>query len=323
MNTTYNPIVEVRQLPRFRLSVSDLRAKAHTALVLVSPTGEMLKVGPGAPVPKVRTGAYPEAYFIDVAEHQLQMECKLPCSDGAYNFNASVGYRCRVAEPRDVVAHRCTDAAAVFEPLIKRALRRVARKYGPDEAGRAEDDANGVLREPNSIAGFYVSECSVELSLDGDEAAYVREARKAVQRRELDKGDMDVIRPLVEAGNEGLLALHLLKHPDDAAAVVDLMKSHEYAAGDQRLEALRLILSKPESDDDFDMVRIRNSIASTIAEELKGGRPNTPRPALSGKRLRGTLLGAATDGEPSPADPPAPPYRRGADEAPRNPDADD
>jgi hypothetical protein len=320
---TYDPIVDYRELPRFRFSVSDLRAKAHTALVLVSPTGEMLKVGPGAPVPKVRTGAYREAYFIDVAEHQLQMECKVPCSDGVYNFNASVGYRCRVAEPRDVVAHRCRDAAVVFEPLIKRALRRVARKYEPDQAGQAEDDANKVLQVPNSLAGFYVTECFVELSLDGDEAAYVREKRKAGQRRELDKGDMDVIRPLVAAGKEGLLARHLLHHPDDWGAVYDLINSHEYAEADQRLEALRLILSTPDSDDDFEMAQIKNGIASTIAERLRGGRPNTPPPALSGKRLRGTIFGAATDGEPGPADPPAPPYRRDADGAPRNPDADD
>ena len=89
------------------------------------------------------------------------------------------------------------------------------------------------------------------------------------------------------------------------------------------LDGLRQTGITPSGKIRGDMVRIRNSIASTIAEELKGGPANTPRPALSGKRLRGTLLGAATDGEPSPADPPAPPYRRGADEAPRNPDADD
>lgn len=323
MNTTYNPIVEVRELPRFRFSVRDLRAKAHTALVLVSATGEMLKIEPGKPVPQIRTGSYREAYFIDVAEHQLQMECKLPSSDGELSFNASVGYRCRVAEPREVVAHRCTDAAAVIEPVLKRALRGIARKHGPDQSGAAEEDANVALFGTKSAGpGFHVSGCSVELSLDGDEAAAIRKKRSAIHRRELDAGELAIIRPLVEAGDDGLLALYLTRHPDDAGAVVDLMKSHDHAAGEQRLEALRVIFSKPGSDDDFDMERVRHKIASTIADELKSVRPNVSRPALSRSRLRGTLFGEVADDDPGLADDPAPSYRRGADEAPRDPDAD-
>lgn len=324
MNTTYNPIVEVRELPRLRFNVRDLRAKAHTALVLVSATGEMLMVRAGEPVPQVRTADYREAYFIDIAEHQLQLECKLPSSDGAFSFNAIVSYRCNVAEPREVVAHRCTDAAAVIEPVLKRTLRSIARKHAPDHVGAAEADANDELfGKLSAEPGFHVSGCSVELSLDGDEASYKRQKRNAVHRRELDAGELAVIRPLVEAGDDGLLALYLTKHPDDAAAVVDLMKSHDQATGDQRLEALRIIFSKPGSDDDFDMERVRHSIASTIADELKSVRPSAQRLAFSRSRLRGTMFGEIADGRSGPAGDQAPPYRRGADEAPRDPDGDE
>jgi hypothetical protein len=321
VNTTYNPIVEIRELPRLRFNVRDLRATAHTVLVLVSATGEMLKVGAGELVPQVRTADYREAYFIDIAEHQLQMECKLPSNDGAFFFNASVSYRCMVAEPRDVVAHRCTDAAAVIEPVLKRTLRSIARKHAPDHVGAAEANANDDLfGKLSAEPGFHVSGCSVELSLDGDEAAAKRKRRIAEYRRELDAGELAVIRPLVEAGDDGLLALYLTRHPDDAAAVVDLMKSHDQAAGEQRLEALRVIFSKPGSDDDFDMERVRHSIASTIAEELKGVRPGAPRLALNRSRLRGTLFGETADSRPSAADDSAPTHRRGADEPPRDPD---
>jgi hypothetical protein len=324
VNKTYNPIVEVRELPRFRFNVRDLRAKAHTALVLVSRTGGMLKVAAGEPVPQVRTADYREAYFIDVAEHQLQMDCKLPCSDGAFSFNASVSYSCRVADPTEVVAHRCTDAAAVIEPVLKRTLRAIARKHAPDRAGDAEDDANDVLFGKQSTGpGFHVSGCSVELSLDGDEAAYKRKKRNAEHRREIDADELSAIKPLVEAGDDGLIELYLTRHPDDAAAVFDLIKAHDRAAGEQRIEALRVIFSKPGSDDDFDMERVRHSIASTIAEDLNSVRPSASRPALSRSRLRGTLLGEASDGGPAPSDSPAPSYRRGADEAPHDPDADD
>jgi len=323
VNTTYNPITEVRELPRLRFSVRDLRAKAHTVLVLVSSTGEPLAIHPGHPVPHARTGSYREAYFIDVADHQLQMECRLPSKDGAFHFNAHVSYRCQVSDPALVVANRCTDSASVVEPALRRVLRLVTRRHEPDEVARAERDAyDELFGKLPGVPGFQVSDCAVELSLDGDEATYVRKKRNAEHRHDLDKGELAIIGPLVEAGDEGMIALYLTRHPDDAAAVVDLLRAHDLATGEQRLEALRVMFSKRGPDDDFDMERVRHGIAATIAEEL---RPSASRPALSRGRLRGSLLGTrepADDGAPADGDW-SPPPRRDAPEPPRDPDADD
>jgi hypothetical protein len=325
VNATYNPIVEVRELPRLRFSVRDLRAKAHTVLVLVSATGEPLAIHPGHPVPHARTGSYREAYFIDVAEHQLQMECRLPSKDGAFHFSAHVSYRCQVADPALVVANRCTDSASVVEPVLRRTLRLVTRRHEPDDVAEAEREVYNVLfgRLPD-VPGFQLSDCAVELSLDGDEATYVRKKRVARHRHELDKGELAVIKPLVQEGDDGMIALYLTRHPDDAAAVVDLLRAHDHATGEQRLEALRVMFSKRGPDDDFDMERVRHSIAATIAEEL---RPSASRPALSRGRLRGSLLGGTSEkasDDPGPADGGwSPAARRDVAEPPRNPDADD
>jgi hypothetical protein len=323
VNTTYNPIIEVRELTRIRFQVRDLRPKAHTVLVLVSAGGEPLAIRPGQPTPQARTGAYREAYFIDIAEHQLQMECRLPSKDGAFYFNAHVSYRCQVAEPAVVVANRYTDAAAVIEPALKRTLRSVTRGKEPDQVADAEGQAyDELFRRLPGVPGFRVGDCSVELSLDGDEAAYVRKKRNAGHRHELDKDEMDVIRPLVEAGDDGLLALYLTRHPDDAAAVVDLLRTYDHATAEHRLEALRVMFSKGGTDEDFDMERVRHSIAATIAEEM---RPSSSRLGISRTRLRGTLLGGAagelTSGDTSAPGPGDRAARRGADEAPRDPDA--
>lgn len=322
MNTTYNPIVEARDLPRIRFSVRDLAAKAHTTVVIVTATGEPLAIRPGEQVPQARTGAYREAYFIDITDHQLQFECRLPSKDGAFYFNANVSYRCQVVDPAIVVSNRCTDAAAVIQPVLKRILRGITRQYEPDQSGAAEEEANDELYGGNTrVPGFRVSECVVELSLDGDEAGYVRKRRIARHRQDLDKGELEIVQPLVEAGDVGMLALYLSKHPDDAAAVVDLMKSHDHMQGTQRLEALKVIFNNRDADDDFDMERVRHSIASTIAEELKG-RPGLSNPALSRGRLRGTLIGAAEDSESGSTDGYQPPaISRGADAPPRDPDA--
>jgi hypothetical protein len=325
VNTTYNPIIEVRELPRIRFSVRDLRAKAHTVLVLVSATGKPLAISPGQSVPQARTGSYREAYFIDIASHQLQMECRLPSREGAFYFNAHVSYRCQVTDPALVVANRCTDAAAVIEPVLRRTLRFVTRQHDPDKVSAAErlayDELDELCDKPGGVPGFRVNDCTVELALDGDEAAYVRKKRNAGHEHELTGGELEVVRPLVEAGDDGLLALYLTKHPDDAAAVVDLMRTYDHASSEQRLEALRIMFSKRDGDDDFDMERVRHSIATTIAEEM---RPSTGRPGLSRSRLRGTLMGSPVDAAPAlPAADRPPSARRGADEAPRDPDAGD
>ncbi|MCW2935649.1 MAG: hypothetical protein JWM19_6611 [Actinomycetia bacterium] len=313
---TYNPIKEVRALPRIRFSVRDLRASAHTILVLVSTTGEPTAVLPGQPVPQARIGAYREAYFIDAASHQLTMDGRLPSRDGAFYFSASVTYRCQVADAALVVANRCTDVAAVIEPVLRRTLLGVTRKYEPNEVADAERLANDYLfSKVPDVPGFRISDCGAEFSLDGDEAAYVRGKRVAGHRHDLDAGDLAAVRPVVESGEDGLIALYLSKHPDDAAAVVDLMRTYEHATVEQRLEALRVMFGARGGDDDFDMERVRHSIAATIADDLRGTRPSE-RPALSRNRLRGSLVGETADDTPGP-----PPATRGADGTPLDPDA--
>jgi hypothetical protein len=269
---TYNPIIEVREPPRILFSMRGLQPKPHTVLVLVSASGERMTIRPGQPVPWARTGAYREAYFIDIADHRLQMECHLPSRDGTFRFSAHVSYRCRVEDPALVAENRYTDAAAVIEPVLKRILREVTRHHDPDQADAAEDMAHDELSgKLPSVSGFHVSDCAVRLSLDDDEISYERRPRNAAHRRELDKDELAAIRPLVEAGDDGLLALYLARHPDDAAAVIDLMRIYDRASGEQRLEAFRIMFGMPEADDDFDMERVRHSIASTIAEELPRG----------------------------------------------------
>jgi hypothetical protein len=247
VDTTYNPIVEVRELPRFPVTRS-LRVAAGTVLVLLSATGELLAIAPGEPFPPTRIDPYRKAYLIDVTQHRLHMERRLPASDGVFSFSASVSYVCQVVDPGAVVAHGWTDAAAVIEPVLARTLRDVIRRHGIEHVPAAELAANDELsREPpTGPAGFKVSGCVVRLSLDGDEAAYTRMRRSAADRL-----NMEAQLLAADVDDEMMLMSHLARHPLDAAAVAHLMGSQHRVLSEEQIQALRDMLESSSSDLDL------------------------------------------------------------------------
>jgi hypothetical protein len=295
VTVTYNPILEVRVLPRFRFSVRDIRPKMNTALVLVPDTGEPLVVRSGQPVPQVRTANYRELYSIDVSDHLLELKCKLPSSDSAFVFNALVTYRCRVSDPAVVVQNSYTNVGAVLSPLLSRVLRNTTRNFDPDQAGQAEELANRDLQKLHSRLGFSITDCVVELALDSDEADYKRKLRNVHHTVEVESAELAHVMPYVEAGDVGMLALYIAKHRDQAAAVVELLMVRDHERGEQLIEAMKVVFAKGGPDEDFDIERARTRIVSRVADEISGERSGTPMLSLSrgSGRLRGTMLGIA------------------------------
>lgn len=300
MTVTYNPILEIRPLKRFRLSVRDIRPKMNQALVLVPEVGEPLVVRVGEAVPQARTANYREAYFIDTSDHLLELKCRLPSNDNAFVFNATVRYRCRVSDPADVVRHSYIDAGAVLAPLLTRILRTTTRDIDPDMAGYAEQEANHDLQRLTSGLGFSIGDCLVELALDSDEADYKRKLRNTKHTVEVETAELRHVMPYVESGDVGMLALYIAKHRDQAGAVLELLMSRDSERGEQLIEAMKVVFSKSDPDDDFDIEQARTKIVTRVADEISGDRPGSGMLPLTrgSARLRGTLLGAANGDAP-------------------------
>lgn len=305
MNATYNPILEVRILRRFRLAVRDLRPTMNTALVLVPDAGDPLVIRSGEIVPQIRTANYRELYVIDTSDHLLQLECRLPSSESAFAFHTVISYRCMVSDPAFVVKNSYTDAGAVLAPLLTRVLRATTRGFDPAEAGQAEGMANHDLRDLRFGLGFSVSDCVVELALDGDEAGYKRKLRNTRHTVEVEQAELEHVMPYVEAGDVGMLALFIAKHREHAGAVVDLLMERDHQRGAQLIEAMKVVFAKSTPDDDFDIESARTRIVRQVVDEMSGERSSGPALSLSRGRLRGTLLGAtAHDDAPRELPPP-------------------
>ncbi len=296
MTATYNPILEVRALKRIRFSVRDMRPRMNTALVLVPDVGEPLVVSAGEAVPQARTANYREAYFIDTADHLLELKCRVPSSDNAFLFNATVHYRCRVSEPSVVVRNSYTDVGAVLGPSLTRILRTTTREFDPDMAGYAEQEANRELRRTTSGPGFSIGDCVVELALDSDEADYKRKLRNTRNTLEVEAVELKHVMPYVESGDVGMLALYIARHRNQAGAVLELLMSRDSERGEQLIEAMKVVFSRSDPDEDFDIEQARTKIVTRVADEISGDRPGAGMLSLTrggGGRLRGTLFGGA------------------------------
>jgi hypothetical protein len=205
-------------------------------------------------------------------------------------------------------------------------LRTTTRNFDPDEAGQAEELANQDLQELPQRLGFSVTDCVVQLSLDTDEAGYRRKLRNTHHTVEVENAELAHVMPYVEAGDVGMLALYVAKHRDQSAAVVELLMARDHERGQQLIDAMKVVFSNGDSEDDFDLERARTKIVSTIADEISGDHLGPSKLSLArgpGGRLRGTLLGGRADseGEADGARGRDPGDGRSAESAPPDPDA--
>lgn len=314
---SFNPILEVRSLPRVRLNIRDLRATVTTALVLISDGAEPLVVRAGERVPNARTANYREAYVVDMTERTLTLGTALPSYDGALSFRAQVNCVCQVDDPVLIVRNSVRDAAETLRPLILRELRAVSSNFQAHQMGQAEKVIDRRLSEfrPEGI-GLTIKRGSVELSLDPDVERAIRTKHNVSASLETDQLRYDQLIPMIESGDTGLLAMYLGRNPGQAGAVFDLLLTHENERGAQMIEAIKTAMAGRSPDDDFQIEDARTRMIDKAVEGLSGS-------AGRGGRLRGSLLrgeevpeigrapepsgsGETLDGKPyKPADPDA------------------
>jgi hypothetical protein len=141
--TTYDPILDVRELRRFtRISPPRLA----TALLLQSNKGLPLLVKAGDPVPSPLWGKYRYAFLIDVGDHQLRFEEQVPSKTPSLTFQCVVTFICRVADPEIVVARNIHDVAAVVRPRLFESIRAITIQFDMSELNEAEQTIGQLLR---------------------------------------------------------------------------------------------------------------------------------------------------------------------------------
>jgi hypothetical protein len=286
---SFNPILEVRSLPRIRFSVRDLRPTLNTALVLYADGAAPIIVRAGEVVPQARFAPYRELYVVDMTEHPLDLICDLPSYDGALTFRARVHYVCQVEDPATVVRNSVHSVAETLRPLIIRELRAFSSNFKPHEIGQAERVLDAKLSDysPTGL-GIAIRRCTVELSLDPDVERAIRTKHNVSKEIETEELRLEHLMPHIEAGDTGLIAMYLAKNSGQAGAVFELLLAHDRERGEQMIEAIKTAMHGRSPDDDFQIEEARTRMLNQAVDGLNPGASAGRAPRES--RLRGSLL---------------------------------
>ena len=167
MTQTYNPILGVEDLRRFRLTAPLRGPVIGEALVLERTVGEPLPVWHGTAVPDARTGNYRRAHRVDVANRGLELTTTAPSSDPAFPFTVTIGMSCRVTDPVQIVWDGIHDMTAALAPSFVAIVRAAAARFDALDPVGAEEEIRRRLNDSYptaavALSGFTVTVATVD-----------------------------------------------------------------------------------------------------------------------------------------------------------------
>jgi hypothetical protein len=305
---TYDPfLIFEQELPRMRFSQRTPAPSAGEALVLVGGP-EMLVVRSGERVPSWYLGNYRYLYKLDLGEHPLVVEGRLPANDGAFVFQAHLTYTAFVADPVLVTTTRVRNVAAVVVPYLMRIMRDCSLDFDAGDVGPAERKINRALAAATGDGGIGVHRCIAQLTIDAEEGAGVRGHRRTLMEMSDREMRFRQYEAFLRDGDTKLLTLHLAEHPDDAGALFNLLKEREDKEADRFLETLRVVLNSDDAGEDFEVEEGRRRMLRSLFDKAEPG-GMSPMRRISASRVRGTL---STPPAPAGAEPEKKPAAPGA-----------
>ncbi|MGW3100884.1 hypothetical protein [Streptomyces sp. NPDC001100] len=299
---TYDPVLEVAELPKWRLTSPLRPPDPGRALVLVRDSGPSLTIRSGEEIPSARYGSYSSVFTVDLGEHRLVLDIPLLSRDPTFSFRSRVDLVCKVADPAKVVARGIRDMSGALHGYLRRTLREVARDYDIAEFHEAERALNTALASFAGDDAIRLRNIHVELLVDEDEiAASGREFRDVVRETRLSRmrrtRHVEMIR---EEGVDGLIA-EIMEKEGPRAALAWIEKG-EAEKREVKREVMRMILERGDSDrEPFEQTELERAV---LAEVLRDGDglfdTATRRGRLSGSLSRALGPGAPEDAGEEP-----------------------
>ncbi len=236
------------------------------ALVLFREGQPLVTLWPGDRLTsgEISWGNYKTVYKVDITEHSFSFSCALPCQGEAFEFHAQVDVTYSVENPSLIVERNITDSRTVLEPLIVNTMREVSREHDVEQSAEAEKSiTERVFEESKKYStGLKILRFVVKLSLEEDARNHIRQLKqiertKVSERRQAElekqrielevertKMRMEFYSPLIKEGQWQLLALQLANHPDDVAAVAQMIRQQRQADMENQLRALKIMLEE-------------------------------------------------------------------------------
>ncbi|HEY0636862.1 MAG TPA: hypothetical protein VGD67_04385 [Pseudonocardiaceae bacterium] len=286
-NVTYDPILAVQELSRFRLVSPPAPPRPGTALVLETQAGTPVVVWPGQVVPDARLGNYKRAFVISTERYAVQLEELLPSVDPAFSFHCTLTFHCAVRDPGLVAFREVRDVAGVMRVPLVRLMREVTRRFDIERLNDTEIALDAALRSHTGDAALAAGEYLVELAgADG--------YHDATRKIRLDDLRRRAMHSVVTAGDAAVRAEWLANQEGEAIDLIRFDANVEALKVEQALKAASI--QNGVEYDDFDTRDLRQRLLGQALGERVGledgdsGRRGSRRRRIAGQ------LEAAGDG---------------------------
>ncbi|MFD8567729.1 hypothetical protein [Streptomyces sp. NPDC059639] len=313
---TYDPVLEVTELPKWRLTSPLRPPDPGQALVLVRDSGPSLTIRSGEEIPSARYGTYRSVHTVDLGEHRLVLDMPLLSRDPTFSFRSRVDLICKVTDPAKIVARGIRDMSGALYGFVRKTLREVARDYDIAEFHQAERALNGAVASFAGDDAVRLRGIHVELLVDEDEIVtsgrefrdVERETRLSRMRR---TRHVEMMR---EEGVDGLIA-EIMETEGPRAALAWIEKS-DAEQREVKREVMRMVLERGDADrEPFEQTELERAV---LDEVLRGGGDGLFGTATRRGRLSGSLSRALEPAADEPADEPGTPAPGGSGDAPRS-----
>ncbi|TDC62423.1 hypothetical protein, partial [Streptomyces hainanensis] len=259
-------------------------------------------------------------HVVDLGDHWRTAELTrtpLPCRDQAHRFEARLDVGFRVHDPVLVVRHNVANALDPVYRRLTKDLRDQAAQFQINEAQRAQAHINAALaREITLPEGITVFHCVVQLEPDAAAREFIKGLKQAErarvmgghghtkdvgqahhqvaiddihhaarQRRERERREaQEHLLDSLPAQIRGPVEVHLAKHPDDTARVLDMLlvlertrAARQDSREDQEREMLRFLVERGVVRD-VDLPGLRAEALGQQATSALGPPPVTVQP---------------------------------------------
>ncbi|MER7008137.1 hypothetical protein ABT297_34530 [Dactylosporangium sp. NPDC000555] len=282
-------ILHEERLNRFGAAQGAKPLRAAVTAVYARPNGDLVALG--RPLYLFENLARGFRYRYDVGtadrEDEFHISDELPSREDIFRFYARLQFGFRVHDPVEVVRRRVQDGFMVAGWRLMERMRRISRRYTPEECANANDEINDTLgQEPIELSeGITVYRFAAFLSLDQQTQEAMRRRRAVEQayafeqtshrldrlrqtnQQELETARLEAVRDAIH-GDHGLLMLHMAKHPDDTRTALEMVaKSNE----SDRQGLFKLLENMMEKNliQNIDLQEIRDENLRRILQTVK------------------------------------------------------
>lgn len=232
------------------LSFGQLQRRPNTAVVYATADGEVSQLTKPLTLMQVLLGPYRTQYEVYTGVQDFTTTTAndpLPAAEDRFSFSAKIEIQWHVDNAEIVVRKGIMDGQNIARRHVIERLRKISRRHAITQCRMVEEEINALTLDvgiPIEYAGILVDRVTAQVTLDDAAGEYLRrrtEIERASMIEQLQQPraraaqaykwelELDRVEAVARAlaGDFGLIAIHLDRHPDDTSKIIEMIHARQ------------------------------------------------------------------------------------------------